>query len=155
MNDDGEGIAQFAVKQNIQLDQLALAVSLELIVEAGVAPASALNLVKELKDDFIQGNFVNQLDASTLVLHVDEDATLVHTDVHHRAHELLGRIEGAGDVWLFHARNLARGRKVGGIVDGKLRPVGFKHMVDNAGRGGDQVQVKLPLQPLLDDLHVQ
>ena len=28
-------------------------------------------------------------------------------------------------------------------------------MVDDAGRGGHQVQVKLPLQPLLDDLHVQ
>ena len=29
------------------------------------------------------------------------------------------------------------------------------HLVDDAGRGGDQVLVELALQPLLHDLHVQ
>ena len=28
-------------------------------------------------------------------------------------------------------------------------------MVDDAGQGGHQVQVELPLQPLLDDLHME
>ena len=33
--------------------------------------------------------------------------------------------------------------------------IGLEHLVDHAGRGGDQVLVELALQPLLHDLHVQ
>ena len=33
--------------------------------------------------------------------------------------------------------------------------VGHGDLVAHAGRGGDQVEVELALQPLLDDLHVQ
>lgn len=49
VNDDGERVADFAVEQNIQLDQLALAVVLEFVVERGVSAAAALNLVKKSK----------------------------------------------------------------------------------------------------------
>ena len=40
-------------------------------------------------------------------------------------------------------------------VDVELRAVGLGDLVDDVGRGGDEVEVIFPLQPLQDDLHVQ
>ena len=42
-----------------------------------------------------------------------------------------------------------------GVVHPDLGPVGLGDLIDDVGQGGDQVQVELPLQPLLDDLHVE
>ena len=42
-----------------------------------------------------------------------------------------------------------------GVVHPDLRAVGLGDLIDDVGQGGDEVQVKLPLQPLLDDLHVE
>ena len=44
---------------------------------------------------------------------------------------------------------------VGGIVQLDRRLVGQRDAVDHRGRGGDQVEVELALQPLLDDLEMQ
>ena len=46
-------------------------------------------------------------------------------------------------------------RVVGGVVNGDFAAVGELQPVHHAGGGGDQIQIVLPLQPLLDDLHVQ
>ena len=42
-----------------------------------------------------------------------------------------------------------------GVVDLEHRAVGHRDVVAHAGRGGDQVELVLALQALLDDLHVQ
>ena len=46
-------------------------------------------------------------------------------------------------------------RIVMGVVHLHHGAVGLIDMVDDRGQRGDQVQVKFPLQPLLDDLHVE
>jgi hypothetical protein len=43
----------------------------------------------------------------------------------------------------------------GGVLDHQHLAVGAHHLVDHAGRGGDQVLVELALEALLHDLHVQ
>ena len=48
-----------------------------------------------------------------------------------------------------------RVRVVVGIVHRDHGAVGLVHVVDDGGQGRHQVQVKLPLQPLLDHLHVE
>ena len=42
-----------------------------------------------------------------------------------------------------------------GLCSSSSRAVGQLDLVDDRGRGGDQVEVELALQPLLDDLEVQ
>ena len=42
-----------------------------------------------------------------------------------------------------------------GALDGNDRPVGFMDPVDDRRGGGDQLQAEFPLQPFLDDFHVQ
>ena len=42
-----------------------------------------------------------------------------------------------------------------GIVHHDHGAIGLGDTVDHRGQGGDEIQVELPLQPLLDDLHVE
>ena len=42
-----------------------------------------------------------------------------------------------------------------GVVHRHHGAVGLVDVVDDAGEGGDEIQIELPLQPLLDDLHVE
>ena len=45
--------------------------------------------------------------------------------------------------------------QLGGVLDHHHFAIGLDDLVDHAGRGGDEVLVKLTLQALLHDLHVQ
>ena len=63
---------------------------------------------------------------------------------------MVARIHGSSiEVDLHHVGHVGR------VVQLLHRAVGQVHAVDDRGRGGDQVEVELALQPLLDDLEVQ
>ena len=44
---------------------------------------------------------------------------------------------------------------VGGVVQRHRNPIAAVHAIDDAGRGGDEVEVELAAQPLQDDFEVQ
>ena len=155
MHDHGEGVADIAVEQEIQLDQIAGHVALQLVIHAGVAAAAALERIEEIKDHFIQRHIVGQLDAATLVLHILEHAALILAQIHQRAHIILRGVDGDQHKRLAHGGNFGYGRQVGGVIDHDDLAAGFGYFIDYAGRGGDQIQVKLTLQAHLDDFHVQ
>ena len=60
-----------------------------------------------------------------------------------------------GDDGLADFLHLALIRHFGGVIDQHHLAVGAHHLINHAGGGGDQVLVKLALQPLLHDFHVQ
>jgi hypothetical protein len=68
---------------------------------------------------------------------------------------ILGHQDVRLDDRLADLADLAQLRQVGRVVDLDGLAVVLQHLVDDRRRGGDQVQVVLALQALLDDLHVQ
>ena len=89
------------------------------------------------------------------VLHILEFSPAVLAQVHNAAHILLGGNEIGLDEWLLRQLDLHGVRVVQGVVYHQHGAVSLGHPVDNVGGGGDEVQVVFPLQPLLDDLHMQ
>ena len=81
-------------------------------------------------------------------------APTVLAQVHHIAHILRRRDDGGLDIGFFPQLNLGRTWKIGRVVDQDHFAVSPGDAVDHIGRCGDEVQVELPFQPLLDDLHV-
>jgi hypothetical protein len=61
----------------------------------------------------------------------------------------------AQDVGFFDALDEIGGGQFRGVVHEDLLTRRREHLVHDAGRGADEVQAELALQPFLDDLHVQ
>ena len=62
-HDHGERVHRVTIQQEVQLDQIALAVLLELVVVAGVTTAAALDGIEEVVDDLAQRQGVVQVHA--------------------------------------------------------------------------------------------
>ncbi len=72
-----------------------------------------------------------------------------------RPHVLGGDVNGHLHDGLFDAVDVLGRGELGRVLHAQHRAVGFVDVVDDAGGGGDEVEIELPLQPLLDDLHVE
>ena len=155
-HDHGQGVHGVAVQQEVQLDQIALAVLLELVVVAGIAAAPALDGIEEVVDDLTQRQRIVQIDPHIIeVLHVDEDAALLLAEIHQAADVLVGGVEVDVHERLLLLDDVGRVGVAGRVVDHLHGAVGQGQPVADAGGGGDDVEVKLPLQTLGDDLHVE
>ena len=74
---------------------------------------------------------------------------------HDIAHVVRGGDDGHLGVRLLRRLNGAHVGIVVGIVHHDHAAVGLGDLIDDRGQGGNEVQVKFPLQPLLDDLHME
>ena len=63
---------------------------------------------------------------------------------------MVARIHGSSMEAIFITSGMSAG-----LCSSLLGAVGQVELVDDARRGGDEVEVELALQPLLDDLEVQ
>ena len=156
VDDEGQGVHLLAVEQQIDLDQVGSAVVQELVVQGGVAFGPGLQGVKEVIDNFVQGHVIMDLDqVGVEILHVFELAPALLAHGHDVADVVRGGDDGDLDERLPLLRDDGGVGVVVGVVHADLRAVGLGHFVNDVGQGGDEVQVELPLQALLNDLHVE
>ena len=156
MDDDRERVHRLAIQQHVELDELRRPVLQELVVQGRVAARDRLQLVVEVEDDLREGKLPAELDARRVhVVHSPVHAPPVLPELHHRA-DVLGRREDARlDVRLFdvvHGRAMRYETRVLHQLHRTVRPV---DVVFHVGNGADQVEVKLALEPLPHDLHVE
>ena len=89
------------------------------------------------------------------VVHRNHHTALGLAEIHQRSHIVVGGVDVCIHKRLLRFGN-ARGVGVGGrIINDFHRAVCQRQAILNAGRGGDEVQVEFPLQPLGDNLHVE
>ena len=156
MGDEAQGVHAVAVEQQVHLHQIAGAVAGQLIVQRGVALGVGLQRVEEVVDDLVQRHLVMQLhQMGVQILHVLELAAALLAHGHDVAHEVLGGDDGHLHIRLLRVLDGAGIRVVVGVVHLDHGAVGLVDVVDDAGQRGHKVQIELPFQPLLDDLHVE
>ena len=83
------------------------------------------------------------------------DPALVLAQLEDAAHELVAGQDRGGDDRLLDRDDPAGVGQAGRRVDLDHLAVGLQHAVAHRGRGDQQLEVELALEPLLDDLHVQ
>ena len=88
------------------------------------------------------------------IFHVLELAPAVGAQIHDRAHIFRRRDEVHLRVGLTRLGNFSRVGVIERRVDLDLRAVRLCDLIDDVGRGRNEIQVILPLEPLEDDLHV-
>jgi hypothetical protein len=156
VGDEAQRVHPVAVEQQVHLHQIAGAVAGQLIVQRGVALGVGLQRVEKVVDDLVQRHLIVQLhQMGVQILHVLELAAPLLAHGHDVPHKVLRRDDGHLDVRLLRVLDGARIGVVVGVVHLHHGAVGLVDVVDDAGQRGHQVQVEFPLQPLLNDLHVQ
>ena len=156
MGDEAEGVHAVAIQEQVYLHQIAGSVAGELIIQRGVALGVGLQGIEKVVDDLVEGHLVVQLHQMGIqILHILELAPALLTHGHDVAHELVGGDDGDPHIGLLGVFNGAGVRVVVGVIHLHHGAVGLIDVVDDAGEGGHKVQIELPLQPFLNDLHVE
>ena len=90
-----------------------------------------------------------------MVLHVHLDAAFLVAQRHDRADIVLRHHQADLDDGLLHLLQAALVGHFGRVFHVDDFAIALDHLVNHAGGGGDEVLVKLALQALLHDFHVQ
>ena len=125
-----------------------------LVVHARVAPREGFQAVVEVIQNFAKRHFVAQLDAPPDVDHVLHDAALFDEQLHGAADVLLGQDHREFDVRLLDFGHAIHCRQQAWVLHREDRAIGQCHFVNYAWGCGDEIQVKLTLEPLLYDFGV-
>ena len=155
MNNDGQRIDLFSIKKDIHLHHIGRAVLLEVVVHRRVTARHTFELVKEVQHDFGQRHLISEHDLTAVVGHVHLHAPLLVGKCHDRTHVLLRHVQVHRHDGLADFVQSPLVGHLGRVLHHLYRAIHLHHLVDHAGRGGDQVLVELALKPLLHDLHVQ
>ena len=155
-HDHRERVHRRAVDEDVELRQLRAPPADDLVVVAGVAAAERLQLVVEVGHDVGQRQLVLQKDArragvAELLLH----AAPLLEQLHQPADVLLRGDDRRLDERLLDPLELVRLGQLRRAVDLEVVAADHHHAVRHPRRRRDEVEVELPLEPRLDDLHVQ
>src|SRR4029079_18624929 len=155
MDDQRERVDRINADENVDTHERGREEGDVVVVEACITACTRLECVVEVEDNLGERQLVGEVHAVLRqVLHVVEAATSLVAELHHAADVFLRDDDRGLDVRLF---DLVEGvRHLGGVVQlHRIRLVLRAYLVGDVGRGDEQVEVELTLEPFAHDLHVQ
>ena len=156
MHYERKRVAHIAVDEQVEPHQVALLVSVRLVIERGVAACAGLQAVEEVVYYLVERQAVRQLHARRVdVGHIDENSALVLTQFHNLPHIFRRSVNHCFDHRFLYAFDFRGRGQIGGIVHNEFFAVCLGDVIRHPGRGGDEVEVKLALESFLDNLHMQ
>ncbi len=127
-----------------------------MIIERGIAARHAFQFVVKVEHNFGQGHIESQLHPlAGDIMFVLQYTALVETQLHHLPVELGFGNHLRLDVRFFNTVDQCRDRQSRRIVHIYFFALRGVHFVRHVGHRGDHVHVKLTVEALLYDLHVQ
>ena len=155
VDDDRERVDRLAVDEDVHQHEVALAVVVDLVVEAGIAAADRFQPVVEIEDDLVQRQAIDQHRPVAGIGQIDLLAAALFAQRQDRPEIGVGDEDRRLDPRLLDMVDPHRIGHVGRVVQGAHRAVGQMHPVDDRGGGREQVEVEFARQPLLDDLEME
>ncbi|MCY1171193.1 hypothetical protein D9M73_112970 [compost metagenome] len=156
VDDHRQRIDGFLVDEDAHLDEVALALADLGVVEAGIALGERLQAIVEIEHDFVERQLIGRLGAAADISEVLLDAATVLAELQHAAEIFVGDIDHRLNPRLGNALDLVGIGHVGGVVQfdraAAMRQLEFVH---HRRCGGDEVEVVLARQALLDDFEVE
>src|SRR5713101_2952663 len=155
VDDDGEGVHRVPVEQDVELDHVGGAELQEVVVEGGVTLGDGLEPVVEVHHDLAQREVELDVDPLAHVLERLVLAPFLLGELVDLAHELGGHEDRAAYVGLLDALDLVGRGQLGRVLHVDDLALHGHHPEADAGRGDDEGEIELALEPLLHDLEVE
>src|SRR5260221_2879505 len=155
VDDEGERVDRLAIDENVEQDDVALLVAIDLVVKAGVAAADRFEPVIEVEDNLVERQAIDHHRAVAGVGQILLYPAPLLAQGQHRAEIVVGDEDRRLDPRLLDMVDAHRVRHVGGVVQHHHLAIGEMHLVDDRRRGGNQVEVEFALEALLDDLEMK
>ena len=152
---DRQRVHRLVIHQDRHLDQEILAVFADLVVKAGIALGHRFQPVVEVEDDLGQGQVIDDHRAGTGIGQIQLDAAPVLAQFQNVAQVIVGHHDRGLDARLLDMVDQGQVGHVGGVVQFAHLAVAHVQPENDAGRGGDQVQIIFAFQPVADHLQVQ
>ena len=155
VDDRTESVNSVSVEENIDLDEVSDLLAALVVVKRGVAASARFEVVEEVEDDLREGKLVVQLDAIFReVVHSSHGSTTILAQFHDRSREfswgqdcrIHDGFANLGDLPLGEFRR---------VIDLDLGPIFCNDLVDDVGRGCNQVQFEFALEAFADNFQVQ
>jgi hypothetical protein len=116
VDEHGQGVHGLGVDQERHLDEVALAIIGDGVVEGGVALGDRLQAVVEVEHHLVQRQVVDHHGRAADVVEVDLHPAPVLAQLQHGAEILVGREDGGADPGLLDGVDLHHVRHVGRVV---------------------------------------
>ena len=156
MHYGAEGIHRLVLQQHIHLLQVGLGVACGFVVQTGIALRLALHLVEEIGDDFAQRQPVADLHPfGAQIFQLGELASAFLAELHQSAGVVGGGDGGDRQIRLGDGGDFARRRHLARIIHTKLFAGFGGDEIFHRRRGRHEINGELPMQPLVDDFHMQ
>ena len=127
-----------------------------MIIQRSVAARDGFQAVVKVEHDLVERQFVLQHDARAAdVFEAFLLASFFLDQFQNPANELLVGEDDRKDHRFFHLGDFALVRPARWIINLDETAIRECDLIAHAGGGGDELEVVLALQPLLDDFHVQ
>src|SRR5882724_1998909 len=127
-----------------------------MVIERSVAARKRLEAIVKIENDFVQGQFVSEHDASWReIFEIFLDATLVLAELQNATDGIVTGDDHGLDDGLFDHFDVAGIGKFCRAIDFDGGAANASDAITNAWRGGDEVEAKFALEAFLHNFHVQ
>ena len=144
------------VDKQVHLHKVGGSVVGKLIVQGCIALGAGLESIEKVIDYLVQRHIVMHFHKTAVqILHVLVYAAPVLAERHDIPHKFIGSYDGGLHIGLICFLNGDRIGVVVGVIHHDCAAVCLHHFIYNGGQRRHKLQVKLPLKPLLNHLHVE
>src|SRR5687767_4314852 len=156
VHDHRQCIHRLARDQNIELGHLGRPVAGEMIIERSIAARRGFQAIVEIEHDFVERQHVGEQHAPGAdVLELFLLAACLFEQLEDLSQRFLASDDGGLDERLFDLLNLGGVGPLSRVVHIDDAAAAKCHAVTHAGRGGDEIDLKLAFETFLHDLEME
>lgn len=156
VDEDAEGVDGFVIDEDGQFSEFCLSVFEKFVVERGVAFGDGFEFVVEIEEDFAEGKFEDEFDASRIeVAHIGLVSASGDAQVDDGADIRLGDDEGRLDEGFFGFGNHRGIGVVEGVVDFDDIAVSQSNFVFDARRGENDALIVFAFESFLRNFEMK
>ena len=155
VGDEGEGIDRVLVDQDGDAHEVGGFVGVHRVVETRIAAADGFQAVVEIEHHLVERNAVDGHCAAADIGEIDLLAAAIVAQAQDGAEVVVGHHDGGAYPGFLDVVDQRGVGHVGGVVQLGDGAAGAVDAIDDAGGGGDQIEIEFAREAFLDDLEMQ